>query len=158
MKFYSEKLDKLFNSEQELLEAEKVLEAEQAKKQKAAEEKKADAKVVEDAFKARNAARREYNTKLAEARKEHLEALTAAREKLNKAVKDATVVKDNAEQTYDKVLADFIAKHPEGFHMTLRDGDNVMTISNANDKEKFAERVTKEYNDLFNLFTSFWNF
>ena len=41
MKFYSEKLNKLFDTEKELVSAEKILEEEKAKKQRAAEEKKA---------------------------------------------------------------------------------------------------------------------
>lgn len=64
MKFYSENLHKLFDSEQELTEAEtaalKEKEAEEAKKKELVETRKARAKEVEAAREAVYAARKEY--------------------------------------------------------------------------------------------------
>lgn len=156
MKFYSEKLNKLFDTEKELVSAEKILEEEKAKKQRAAEEKRAEAKTVEDAFKARNAARREYNSKVMDARKAYNTALVEAKKVFNDAITSATVEKDKAETAYNTALKDFTTKHPEGYHMTLKDGDNVMTISNQSDKG--YESISKDYNDFIDTIVKFFNF
>lgn len=135
MKFYSEVTKKIYNTEDELTTAEKAVADAEAKKAEAAKAKKADATVVEDAFKARNAARREYNTKVVAARKAYNETVAAAKKAFNEAVADATKVKDTAEEAYNTALKTFTEKHPEGYHMTLRDGDNVMTISGQGEAE-----------------------
>lgn len=154
MKFYSEKLKKLFDTEQELVAAEKAVEVEQEKKQKAAEQKKAEASKVEEAFKARNAARRDYNTKLVEARKLYNDAIVAAKKTFNEAITAANSAKDRAEEIYNDALKEFTAKHPEGYHMTLKDGDNVVTISNASDKN--FEALGKDFNDLLDSLFNIW--
>ena len=84
---------------------------------------------MEEAFKANNAARREYNAKVLAARKAYNEAVAAAKKAFDAAVSDASNAKDAAEKHYDKMLKEFTEKHAEGYHLTLRDGDNVMTIS-----------------------------
>lgn len=154
MKFYSEKLKKLFDTEKELTTAEKAVDEEQLKKQKAAEQKKAEANKVEEAFKARNAARREYNTKLVEARKIYNDAVIAAKKKFNDALNDAAAIKDKAEEAYSVALKEFTSKHPEGYHMTLKDGDNVVTISNSSDKN--FETLGKEFNSLLDSLLDIW--
>ena len=50
-----------------------------------------------------------------------------------------------AEEVYDKILKDFIAKHPEGYHLTLKDGDNVVTLSSQNNT---MSDLFKDYNNL----------
>lgn len=154
MKFYSEKLKKLFDTPEQVAEAEKIAEAEVLRKQKAAEDKKADANKVEVAFKERNIARREYNSKIIEAKKALNAAYSEAKEAYHKAVCDASAAKDKAEEVYDLALKEFVAKHPEGYHMTLKDGDNVMTISSSSDKQ--LDSIQKEYNEFLNLFSNFW--
>ena len=154
MKFYSEKLDKLFDTEKELVVAEKEAIAAEEKKSEAAKSKKSEAKVVEDAFKARNAARREYNTKLVEARKIYNDAVVAAKKVFNDTIPEITSVKDNAEESYSAALKEFTTKHPEGFHITLKDGDNVMTVSNVNDKHE--DSAAKEYSEFLNSILNFW--
>lgn len=153
MKFYSEKLDKLFNTEKELVVAEKEAIAAEEKKVLAAKEKKAEAKVVEDAFKARNAARREYNTKLVEARKIYNDAIIAAKKAFNETLTSATDAKDKAEEAYNKALKEFTAKY-ESYHMTLKDGDNVVTISNASDKN--FETMGKDFNSFLDSLLNIW--
>ena len=153
MKFYSEKLKKLFDTEKELVAAEKVVDEENKKKKLASEQKKEEAKVVEDAFKARNAARREYNTKLVEARKIYNDAIIAAKKAFNETLTSATDVKDKAEEAYNKALKDFTAKY-ESYHMTLKDGDNVVTISNASDKN--FETMGKEFNSFLDSLLNIW--
>ena len=61
MKYYSEILNKNFDTEQELVKAEEEHKAEQAKKEEAKALVKKESSEVEDAFKARNAARHAYN-------------------------------------------------------------------------------------------------
>jgi regulator of protease activity HflC (stomatin/prohibitin superfamily) len=118
--------------------------------------KKADAAKVEQAFKDRNAARRDYNAKVVEARKAYNSALATAKEAFNNAVAEATNAKDKAEEAYNVALNEFTQKHPEGYHMTLKDGDNVMTISNSSDKH--FENMSKEYNEFLNSLLNFWKF
>lgn len=153
MKFYSEKLKKLFDTEKELVAAEKVVDEENEKKKLASEQKKEEASKVEDAFKARNAARREYNTKLVEARKIYNDAIIAAKKAFNETLTTATDAKDKAEEAYNTALKEFTAKY-ESYHMTLKDGDNVVTISNASDKN--FETMGKEFNSFLDSLLNIW--
>ena len=153
MKFYSEKLKKLFDTEKDLVAAEKVVDEENEKKKLASEQKKEEASKVEDAFKARNAARREYNTKLVEARKIYNDAIIAAKKTFNETLTSATEAKDKAEEAYNKALKEFTAKY-ESYHMTLKDGDNVVTISNASDKN--FETMGKEFNSFLDSLLNIW--
>lgn len=70
MKYYSETLDKLFDSEKEVEEAEKLAIEEEAKKKEIAEvkrkERAEDAKEVENAFRAIKDAEEVYYKKLSE--------------------------------------------------------------------------------------------
>ena len=153
MKFYSEKLKKLFDTEKDLVAAEKVVDEENEKKKLASEQKKEEANKVEDAFKARNAARREYNTKLVEARKIYNDAIIAAKKTFNETLTSATEAKDKAEEAYNVALKEFTAKY-ESYHMTLKDGDNVVTISNASDKN--FETMGKEFNSFLDSLLNIW--
>ena len=153
MKFYSEKLKKLFDTEKDLVAAEKVVDEENEKKKLASEQKKEEASKVEDAFKARNAARREYNTKLVEARKIYNDAIIAAKKAFNETLTTATDAKDKAEEAYNVALKEFTAKY-ESYHMTLKDGDNVVTISNASDKN--FETMGKEFNSFLDSLLNIW--
>lgn len=130
MKFYSEKLDKMFDSEKELINAEKAAEKAAQEKNKKAEAKKAEAKVVEDAFKARNAARLAYNKNVGEAKNIYTDGLKSLRSTFDAVVVAENKKLDEAEKAYDVALKEFTAKHPEGYHLTLTDSDNVVTISN----------------------------
>ena len=153
MKFYSEITKKLYDSEKELHSAEKALADEKAKKEEAALAKKADAQKVEEAFKANNAAKREYNTKVVAARKMYNEAVATAKKAFEEAVSDAVTVKNTAEEAYDKLLKEFIAKHPEGYHLTLKDGDNVVTLSSQADT---VASVMTDYNKLLDYILKLW--
>ena len=153
MKFYSEVTKKLYESEEDLRNAEIEVAAEKAKKEEAALAKKADATKVEEAFKANNAAKREYNTKVVAARKMYNEAITNAKKAFDEAVSDAAKVKDTAEKAYDEILKDFIAKHPEGYHLTLKDGDNVVTLSSQTDT---MASVMRDYSKLLDCILNLW--
>lgn len=153
MKFYSEVTKKLYESEEELVTAEKAVVDAEAKKVEAAKAKKADATKVEEAFKANNVAKREYNTKVVAARKMYNEAIANAKKAFDEAVSDAATAKNSAEELYDKALKDFIAKHPEGYHLTLKDGDNVVTLSSQTDT---VASVMSDYNKLLDYILKLW--
>lgn len=157
MKFYSEVTKKLYESEEELKTSEKEVADAEAKKAEVAKAKKEDASLVEDSFKARNAARREYNTKVVAARKAYNETIAAAKKAFNEAVADATKVKDTAEEAYNTALKAFTEKHPEGYHMTLKDGDNVITISSQGEAET-AFSFSRDNNLLEYLMKNLLNF
>ena len=146
MKFYSEVTKKLYDSQEDLVAAEKAVADAEIKKAEVAKAKKADAQKVEDAFKANNNAKREYNAKVLAARKRYNESVAAAKKAFDEAVTDASNAKDTAEKHYDKMLKEFTEKHPEGYHLTLKDGDNVVTISNQSNV--FNDSFNKEYNNL----------
>lgn len=142
MKFYSEKLDKMFDSVEDLQAAEKQAAETEAKKKKASETKKAEAKKVEDAFKALNAAKRKYNTNVLELKKKYNEDLTIIREKLNElrkvhenAVAAEAAERDDAAVAFDTALKEFTEKHGS-YHMTLKDGDHVVTLSSSTAESK----------------------
>ena len=137
MKFYSEKLDRLFDTDKELIAAEKAAEKAVQEKTKKAEAKKAEAKIVEDAFKARNAARLAYNKNVGEAKNVYTEGLKSLRSSFDAVVVAENKKLDEAEKAYDTALKDFIAKHP-GYHMTLKDGDNVITLHSDNKSLDFS--------------------
>ena len=80
MKYYSDTLDKLFETEKDLKDAEKADAEEKAKKEEAKLAVKKESSEVEDSFKARNAARKAYNEKLVEARKTYNAALRKAKD------------------------------------------------------------------------------
>ncbi len=150
MKFYSEKLDKLFDTPEALAEAESAA-AEAAKaKAKKAEAKRAEAKAVEDAFKARNAARVEYNQTVSGLRKQYTEDLRALRKTFDEAVLVANKKLSTAEKLYDETLKEFIDKHPEGYHMTLKDGDNITTLH--------SEPQSFDFTNTFKVFDFVDNF
>ena len=131
MKFYSEKLNKMFDDENTLCaEEEKALQAEQTAKAKALE-KKEEAKQVEESFKLANAARREYNETIVKLRKQYNADLIKLRTTFEADSAEAKKALEAAELKYDADLKDFIAKHPEGYHLTLTDSDNVVTMSST---------------------------
>ena len=154
MKYYSEKLNKLFDTEEDLKSAEKIVAEKEAAKIEAAKNKKADAQVVEDAFKARNAARREFNEKAVVLRKAYNDAVIEAKKNFDEGLAEATKAKDESENAYNEALKEFTNKHPEGYHMTLKDGDNVITLSSSRDKD--LDRITKEYSDFLDSLLNIW--
>lgn len=148
--FYSRVLNKPFDSVAELREAEEAYYAEIQAKEKQAAAKKADAKKVEDAFKAMNAARKLYKEKLTQLTKEYSEELTNLKKTFEFGKKDIHNTLAMAEENYAKALKEFTAAHPEGYHVTLRDGDFETTISSQT-----KTRINKKDDpimDIFNLF------
>ena len=126
--FYSKILQKPFDSLSELMAAEKLYQDEQKAKEEKVSQKKADAKKVEDAFKALNAARKVYKEDLSQLTKEYSEELENLKKAFELGKKDIHDKLGEAEDAYAKALKEFTDKYSQ-FHLTLKDGDFETTIS-----------------------------
>lgn len=161
MKYYSEKLDKLFDDEKSLAAAEAELEAKEQEKALKAKEKKSEANKIETLYAAKNAAEKEYKEILVGLRNKYNTAVRNARKEFDAEVAEAAAKKDKAVKEYSTALNEFIKKHPEGYHMTIRDDDNnVLTISSSGNQDFFSEykAATKQLDDLWNNFEKFLRF
>lgn len=146
--YFSKLLSKPFDTVDELVAAEKAeIEARNAKLKKS-EDKKADAKKVEDAFKAANAAKKIYEEEVLEAQKACAKIIADAKAAYAQAVEASRKKVEVAEKTYSEAVKEFTAKHPEGYHMTFRDGDTVTSISHA----AYDDMVHDFYNSFLKLF------
>jgi len=152
MKYYSEELKQAFDTEKECLEAEAAAKEAAEAKAKQVQAKKDEAKKIEDLYAAKNAAVRKFNETVVGIRNDYNKAVREARKEYETKLADAVAVKNKAELEYSTAVKDFSKKHPEGYHMTLHDGDNVMTLSgygnsllnDANDKmDKIFDELTK---------------
>ena len=152
MKYYSDTLDKLFETEKDLKDAEKADAEEKAKKEEAKLAVKKESSEVEDAFKARNTARKAYNEKLVEARKTYNAALRKAKDEFEADLKESTEALEKAETDYDNKLKAFQKAHPEGYRLSLKDGDNVVTYT-SNPIEYQVKNISKEFDDMLDLFS-----
>ena len=153
MKYYSEKLDKIFDTQEALTEAEEKHEAEQAKKAEAKALVAKESAEVNDAFKARNAARKAYNESLINARKAYSEALQKARDEFEASLDESTKALKEAEEDYDTKLKAFQKAHPEGYHLTLKDGDNVVTYTGHLTDDRYNKSLARDFDEINNLFS-----
>lgn len=152
--YYSRVLNKPFDSIDELREAEAAHRAEiQAKEDKVAQ-KKADAQKVDDAFKAMNAARKEYKEKLTQLTTEYSEELTKLKNTFELGKKDIHNALATAEENYSKALKEFTTKY-ESYHFTMRDGDFETTISGCS-KTQDTKKVDPNQVNLLNIFDLFF--
>lgn len=153
--FYSKVLKEPFESIEALVEAEEAYYAKLKAKEDKAAEKKADASKVEEAFKNLNAARKEYKDGLNAVTKEYSKGLNALKEAFER---DCKAIKENlakAEAIYAEALEVFIAKYPEGYHLTLKDGDFETTISGQSTGSNKAKATTTVSDDFLNSFLEF---
>ena len=149
--YYSRVLNKPFDSLLELTQAEDAYYAKLKAKEDQTAQKKADAQKVEDAFKALNTARKTYKDKLlaiTEQYSKDLKDLMTAFENDKKEVQSYLAA---AEKTYSEALKAFTDKYPEGYHLTLKDGDFETTISSSTTT---AEKPYT-FSDLFDMIFSF---
>lgn len=145
--YYSKMLSKPFDTVEELVAAEKAYKDQLKAKEDKANQKKTDAAKVENAFKALNAARKEYKEKLTEVTKVYSEGLVALKTKFEESRK---MIQDDlvkAEQEYSSALKDFTKKYDQ-FHLTLKDGDFETTISNQSSGTNKAQQACKSIFDL----------
>ena len=143
--FYSNVLQKPFEKLEDLKRMEEVYFAEQKAKENKVAQKKADAQKVEDAFKALNAARKIYKEKTCQLTQEYADALANLKKVFEVGKKDIRDALSEAEDAYAKALKEFTDAHPEGYHVTLRDGDFETTISHQS-------TLKKDEPNLFNIF------
>lgn len=127
--YYSKVLKEPFESLAKLKAAEEAYYAKMRAKEDKAAQKKAEAKKVEDAFVALNATRKAYKDELALITTEYAENLNQLREEFDRRRKSLADKLARAEDVYSRELSAFTAKYPEGFHLTLKDGDFEKTIS-----------------------------
>jgi hypothetical protein len=132
--FYSKKLQKPFDTLEELLKAEEAAELEARAKAEAAAAKKADANKVEEAFKKVNEAKKIMNETIDVASKTYAEEMKAAKDKYIATVDQAEIAYLTAEKEYKEKLSEFSKAHGN-FHMTLKDGDVVSTVSRQQSSE-----------------------
>lgn len=126
--YYSKLLNKPFNTVSELKAAEEEYKKAEEEKKAKSEARKAEAKVVEDAFKELNEAKKTAAEAIKEARELATKAYAEVNEKYTAAIKAANELINVAEENYNTKLNDFNKAHPDGYHLTLRDGDNVTNI------------------------------
>lgn len=148
--YYSRVLKKPFDTLEELRkEEQEFLVAEEAKRQ-AAEARKQKASTVETAFKALNAAKHQYNEEVTAAYSELVKNIDAAKQLYQSVVNQSNAKLDKAQTTYNEALNVFIEEHPEGYHLTLKDGDNVVTIRSNNASEAITGKdFNKDFFDTF---------
>ena len=153
--YYSKLLKQPFDSIDELREAEASYYAEQKAKEDKVAQKKADAQKVEDAFKAMNAARKEYKEKLTQLTKEYSEELTTLKKAFELGKKDIHDTMAAAEDAYAKALKEFTSKYDQ-YHVTLKDGDFETTISGSSNKAQVKEVKDSSQVNLMNIFDLFF--
>jgi chromosome segregation ATPase len=158
--FYSKPLKQVFDTLEELKAAEAKYFGELKAKEDKAAQKKADAQKVEEAFKALNAARKTFKDDMAQLTKEYSDELTRIKNAFEHGKKDIHGSLAAAEDQYSKALKAFTDKYPEGYHLTMRDGDFETTISGSNKAQVVtnnakAKEVKKADSDLVSLIDLF---
>lgn len=151
--YYSKALKEPFASIEELKEAEEAYYAKLKAKEDKAIAKKADAKKVEEAFVTLNEARRTYKEELAGLTEEYSKNLVKLKENFEAARDEVKANLANAEDAYSNAIKCFTDKYPEGYHLTLKDGDFETTISGSSrSSEAFdTNRAFQMLDWLFNL-------
>jgi uncharacterized protein YihD (DUF1040 family) len=148
--YYSNVLNKPFESVDELREAEAKYYAEIKAKEDKAATKKADAKKVEDAFKALNQARKVYKEDLTQLTNEYSTALADLKKAFEAGKSDIHAKLAAAEDGYSNALKEFTDKY-ESYHLSLKDGDFETTISGSSNNKKVEQPML----DLFDLLFRF---
>ena len=143
--FYSNVLKKPFENLADLRKAEYVYFEEQKVKEDKAAQKKADAQKVEDAFKTLNATRKAYKEDLNQLTTEYTSALADLKKAFDAGKADLHAKLAKAEDNYAATLKEFTDKYPEGYHLTLKDGDFETTISGSS---KVANKTIDNFSEL----------
>ena len=153
--FYSNVLKKPFERLDDLKRAEAVYYEEQKAKEDKAAQKRAEAHKVENAFKALNVARKAYKEDLTQLTKEYAEELEQLKRAYELGKKDIHNKLADAEENFEKAHKEFTAAHPEGYHLTLKDGDFETTISGSKTNDKEADKTVNDVFDIFNYLFGF---
>lgn len=160
--FYSKPLKQVFDTLEELKTAEAKHFGELKAKEDKAAQKKADAKKVEEAFKALNAARKAFKDDMAQLTKEYSDELTRIKNAFEHGKKDIHGSLAAAEDAYNTALKEFTSKYDQ-YHVTLKDGDFETTISGSRNvqpktKNNEVKEVKKPDPDLVNLIELLFGF
>ena len=156
--YYSRVLQKPFDTLLQLESEEAAYYEKLKEKEDKASQKKAEAQKVEEAFKTLNKVRRSYKdslTALTSRYSKDLETLKVAFQKDKSEVQKRLA---DAEKAYSQALKEFTDKYPEGYHLTLKDGDFETTISSncatgaVSSKSMNNSMTNYTISDLFNLF------
>lgn len=121
MKYFSEELNKNFDTIEELEKAEQALKEEQEKKLALKEVRKQDASLVEDAFKNWRESKKSKAEKDLEAYKEFSNKYFEIKEEYKKALANNERKLESTENELRAALREFNKKYPEGYHLTLKD-------------------------------------
>ena len=148
--FYSNVLKKPFERLEDLKQAEYVYYEELKAKEDKAAQKKADAKKVEDAFKALNAARKAYKEDLTALTAEYSKELEHLKKAYELGKKDISDTLADAEDAYSDALKEFTDKY-DNYHMCLKDGDFETTISGSKSADTVKAMDTKAVSEIFNM-------
>lgn len=152
--FYSRLLKTDFDTVEALKEAEAAYLSEQEKKAAKVEERKSDADKVQVAFENLNIARKEYKYSMAELNKQYCDDLIELKERYEKGKAANQKMLERAETGYSEALKAFTDKYPEGYHLTLKDGDFETTIAGSSSNNNFIVSPTWP-SDLLDLFFKF---
>ena len=156
MKYYSEKLNKMFTNEADLHNAEKALAIREQEKQNQSLDRKNDASRVEDAFRNLNAAKKAYSDKVSAAAKTYQEAINNAKLAYDNSIEGVEKNLNVAKTAYDTELKTFIDKHKEGYHLTLTDKDTGATETISGSSSDLVDKANHSVVDsLFDLINSF---
>lgn len=151
--YYSKVLNKPFDSIDALRAAEAAELEKQEAKAKAAADKKNDASAVEQAYKDLNAAKKRFKEDLKQINARYANDLKKLQMQYDEDRKGVDTALANAEATYQEALKAFTEKYPEGFHITLKDGDYETTI--ANKTKSTIDNSASAYKTMFDLFFPF---
>lgn len=156
MKYYSEKLNKMFTNEADLHNAERALVVREQEKQQQALDRKNDACRVEEAFKKLNVAKKAYHDKANVAVKTYQEAIKNAKLAYDTSIEGVEHDLNVAKANYNTELKAFTDKHKDGYHLTLTDKDagRTETISGVG-SDLVNEANHSVVDSLFDLLNSF---
>jgi chromosome segregation ATPase len=146
--YYSNVLNKPFDSLIELERAEEAYYDKLREKEDKAAQKKADAAKVEEAFKGLNATRKAYKDTMAKLAERYSEDLKLLKKDFAGKQNECKALMAEAEDTYAAALKAFTDKYPEGYHLTLKDGDFETTISSKTN----VSNETMPVSELLNIF------
>lgn len=144
--YYSRLLKEPFDSIDDLKEAEEAYYAKIKAKETKAATKKADAALVETSFKDLNATRKLYKEKILKLTDMYSKDLKALRAEFDAEVAALRKMLADAEESYSAALKAFTDKYPEGYHLTLKDGDYETTISSTTAS---SESKAADLNDFY---------
>lgn len=153
--YYSRVLKEPFDSIDDLKEAEEAYYAKIAAREAQVAAKKADANEVERAFKCLNAARKAYKQDILNLTDKYSKDLKDLKKSFENSKTAIENILAKAEESYSAALKTFTEKHPEGFHLTLKDGDFETTISSASTE---TSQKNADLEDFFEIFDGLFRF